>query len=167
MGDARLTLKRNELKEEDKYHILVVDAFSSDAIPWHLMTYEALQLYLDKMVEEGILCFHISNRHLNLKPVLGNLAAKYTREKGPLVAYYMEDGEDALGKAASTWVVLAKDPKYLSRLNLYDTWDQTMGLEPADVKNEAGLPARMDRYRAMQQKVAEAHSEAGQSESER
>ena len=71
---------RNKLKDDEKYQILVVDAFSSDAIPIHLLTYEAMVMYFEKMPEDGILCFHISNRHLNLKPVLGNLAAKYTRE---------------------------------------------------------------------------------------
>ena len=153
MGDARLTLKRNELKEEDKYHILVVDAFSSDAIPIHLITYEAMVMYFDKLTDDGIVCFHISNRYLNLKPVLGNLAAKYTREqKKPLVGYYMEDGADGIGKVESTWVVLAHEPKYLMRLGLYDCWDAKMGLESA----EDTVAFRLQRYQAMQQQVVEA-----------
>jgi hypothetical protein len=156
-GDARLTLERQNIKGEEKYHILVVDAFSSDAIPIHLITYEALELYLSKMADDGIICFHISNRYLNLKPVLGNLAAKYRREKQePLVGYYMEDAEDLrdFGKAASTWAVLARDPKYLARLGLYDSWDLHMGLEKPDTEDT--LDSRLERYDAMQQQVAAA-----------
>ncbi len=161
MGDALLTMQRQQLRDDEKYQILVVDAFSSDAIPIHLITYEALSLYLDKLADDGIICFHISNRYLNLKPVLGNLAARYTREhytnepdaarKQALVGYYMEDGEDAIGKTASTWVVLARDPKHLMRLGLYDAWDAKVGLESA----EDTLDYRLRRFKAMQEKSSE------------
>lgn len=62
--------------------MLVLDAFSSDAIPTHLLTCEALQLYLDKLTEDGLLVFHISNRFLNLELLLGKLAN--TQSLGPL-----------------------------------------------------------------------------------
>jgi hypothetical protein len=129
MGDARLRMEREHPPEGEKYHILVVDAFSSDAIPIHLITYEALVLYLEHMAEDGIVCFHVSNRYLNLRPVLGNLAAKYAREKGPLVAYFMEDGEDVVGKAGSTWVVMARSRRHLAELKLADDWDRRVGLK--------------------------------------
>jgi hypothetical protein len=135
MGDARLTMERKQLKDNEKYHILVIDAFSSDAIPIHLITYEALLMYLEHMQEDGIICFHISNRYLNLKPVLGNLANKHRKEKGPMVGYYMEDLGDDIDRSSSTWVVLARDQKYLERLKLSDNWDERVGLkkmEPGD-----------------------------------
>jgi hypothetical protein len=154
MGDARLKLKRKQMAEDEKYGFLIVDAFSSDAIPIHLITYQALEMYWDKMAENGIIVFHISNRYLNLKPVLGNLVAKYTREKSPLFGYYMEDGDGPFGKTASTWVVIARDSKYLERLGLYESWDAKMGL---DTSNPCvTLEQRAQRYRAMQLKVAPA-----------
>jgi hypothetical protein len=131
MGDARLTLERQHPADDEKYHIFIVDAFSSDSIPIHLITYEAVKLYLERLQPDGILCFHISNRYLDLKPVLANLAEKYTREnrgRGELVGYYMNDGDDETGKAASTWVVLARSADHLKNLKLADNWDARLGL---------------------------------------
>ena len=71
LGDARLSLVK---APAGQYDLLVLDAYSSDAIPVHLITREALSLYLDKLAPDGLLAFHISNRYLNLEPVLGNLA---------------------------------------------------------------------------------------------
>src|SRR5918998_1293650 len=70
LGDARLSLAETS----DEYGIIVADAFSSDAIPVHLMTRKAIDLYFDKLQENGVLLIHISNRHLDLEPVLGNVA---------------------------------------------------------------------------------------------
>ena len=72
MGDARLSLKS---QPDHFYSLIVLDAFNSDAIPIHLMTQQALELYLSKLTENGIIAYHISNRHLDLQPVIGNLAA--------------------------------------------------------------------------------------------
>src|SRR5262249_12987779 len=75
LGDARLKLEQRIGQEgAKKYGLLVVDAFSSDAIPIHLINREALDIYLANLAEHGILVFHISNRHLDLEPVLANLA---------------------------------------------------------------------------------------------
>jgi hypothetical protein len=121
LGDARLTLARNDLQGDEKYSVLVVDAFSSDAIPIHLITREALAMYLTKVREDGIICFHISNRYLDLEPVLGALA-----EDLGLVGMTMSDSAPdddptvPLGKSASTWVALARKPKYLDRLRAVD-----------------------------------------------
>jgi hypothetical protein len=120
MGDARLTMERQELTDDQKYGLLVVDAFSSDAIPVHLITWESLQLYLDRMRPDGILLFHISNRYLNLEPVLANFA-----EKGGLTGYLFSDNdESSLGKARSTWVALARKPEYLERLRHDESWEK-------------------------------------------
>src|SRR5205814_6227831 len=70
IGDARLTLA----KATGTFDLIILDAFSSDAIPIHLITQEALALYLSKLAPGGVLFFHITNRHLDLAPVLGDLA---------------------------------------------------------------------------------------------
>jgi hypothetical protein len=124
MGDARLTMERQQPTEDEKYGLLVVDAFSSDAIPVHLITWEALQLYLEHMRPDGIVLFHISNRYLNLRPVLANFA-----EKGGLTAYvFTDDDESALGKARSSWVAIARKPEHLDKLLNEPTWEK---MQPA------------------------------------
>jgi hypothetical protein len=67
IGDGRLSLEQEPSR---KFDLLIVDAFSSDSIPVHLLTVEALKLYFDRLKPDGILAIHISNRHLNLEPVL-------------------------------------------------------------------------------------------------
>lgn len=69
IGDGRLELERLE----PAHDVLAVDAFTSDAIPIHLLTKEAVETYLDSVVEDGVLIFHISNRHFDLVPVVGRL----------------------------------------------------------------------------------------------
>ncbi len=71
-GDARLTLAR----ETDPVRVLIVDAFSSDAIPMHLLTGEALALYRSRLDAKGVLALHISNRHFDLRPALARAAAE-------------------------------------------------------------------------------------------
>lgn len=71
LGDARLTLAK---ERPGHFDYLVIDAFSSDSVPVHLLTREALQLYLSKLSDKGILALHISNRHLDLESVAAGLA---------------------------------------------------------------------------------------------
>jgi hypothetical protein len=103
-GDARLSLAR----EPDAAHdLLVIDAFSGDSIPSHLLTKEAVRLYLEKLTGDGLILMHITNRYLDLGPVVSNLAAA----NGLLnLAQYDEAGvrEQAVGKLPSYWVALAR-----------------------------------------------------------
>jgi spermidine synthase len=71
VGDGRLSLQRSL---SERFDILVVDAFSSDVIPVHLATFEALSLYAKRLSPHGTLLFHISNLHLDLEPVLTRVA---------------------------------------------------------------------------------------------
>jgi len=118
IGDARLKLGD---ADDHKYRVIVVDAFSSDAIPVHLITKEAIELYFKKVTEDGLVCIHISNRYLRLAPVLGNIM----KELG-LAGVRMYDGESDLGgdtwhgKNASDWVILARKPQYLRPLLVFD-----------------------------------------------
>ena len=112
LGDARLNLNpptdesRRQPHHDRKFGILLLDAFSSDSIPIHLLTKEAMDLYKSRLTEHGILAVHISNRYIDLEPVVQRLA-----EKCKLVARVWNDGREAghPGKTASSWVVLAKN----------------------------------------------------------
>lgn len=77
IGDARVTLQ-NEFAENgsQEYQVLIVDAFSSDSIPVHLLTLEAFRLYWDHLKEDGLLVLHISNNHLDLLPLVATLSEK-------------------------------------------------------------------------------------------
>jgi hypothetical protein len=103
MGDARLTLERQlATGGPQNFDILAVDAFSSDAIPVHLLTREAIQLYFRHLKPEGVLALHISNRYLDLKPVCEGGAEAVGRE-----AWVVEDeGDQASYFSASTWVLV-------------------------------------------------------------
>lgn len=105
MGDARLKLKETD----DKYSLLLIDAFSSDSIPVHLLTVEAVGLYLERMTDDGILALHISNKYVRLEPVVAAIA-----EKHGLTAWVWNDEAEKLpGKTASSWVALARKPEHL------------------------------------------------------
>ena len=106
LGDARLKLAE---APDGQYGMIVGEAFSSDAIPVHLLTREATDMYLDKLDEDGVLVHHISNRHLELEPVVGDLAL----DRG-LVCYAQYDSEtdDAVEipyKFGSHFTVLARN----------------------------------------------------------
>jgi hypothetical protein len=110
LGDARLKLRN---APDAGYDLIVLDAFSSDSIPLHLVTQEALDLYLSKLAPSGLLVFHISNRNLDLTPVLGGLA----KSRG-LTALSLLDlaPSQPNGKDPSHWVALAHDSKDLGTL---------------------------------------------------
>lgn len=110
MGDARLTLER-ELREgkPQNYDVLAIDAFSSDSIPVHLLTLEALELYLKHLnLRDGVLALHITNRHLNLQPIVWGLAGKLG-----LHGIIIDDDTSNDMEWGSTWVLLAKNPRLL------------------------------------------------------
>jgi hypothetical protein len=103
LGDARLELDNTRAT----YQLIVLDAFSSDAIPVHLLTLEAIQMYLRHLEPGGLLAFHISNRYLELEPIL----SAATRDLG-LIGYLQVDGpseeETAIGKTQSQWVIIGR-----------------------------------------------------------
>src|SRR5215218_1438722 len=116
LGDARLKIAE---AEDEEYGMIVGEAFSSDAIPVHLMTREAVDLYLQKLREDGVLVMHISNRHLELEPVVGDLA----RDRG-LVCYAQFD-ERTLNipyKLQSRFTVLARDEADLGSVPSDGRW---------------------------------------------
>jgi hypothetical protein len=115
-GDARLSLQN---APAGHYGLIVFDAFSSDAIPVHLVTQQALDLYLSKLAERGILVFHVSNRSLDLKPILADLA-----ESRKLLCIGFDDlkPDSVEGKDPSQWVVMARSSPEISNLSINSQW---------------------------------------------
>lgn len=115
LGDARLKLAQMPRAGMD---ILAVDAFSSDAIPLHLMTDEAMGVYLNALSPNGILLVHISNRYIDLEPVLAAIA----RKRGLAIAVRDDDTAEDLGAyyTSSTWVALAPQSGRLDDLRKVD-----------------------------------------------
>jgi hypothetical protein len=126
LGDGRVELQK---APDAGYGLLVLDAFSSDAIPMHLVTEQSLALFLRKIAARGLLALHLSNRYLNLYPVFGDLA-----RSAHLVAFARRDGrvspeEEAFGKVASEWMVMARDEGSLGALALDPRWVRITGRE--------------------------------------
>jgi spermidine synthase len=108
LGDARLTMA----KEADaSFDLIIVDAFSSDAVPMHLMTAEALRLYLAKLAPEGTAVLHVSNRYLDLDGVLSATVPLVAGARGLIVADDTADGSYAA--TSSTVVVLSRSEEAL------------------------------------------------------
>lgn len=115
LGDGRLEMAK---VDNDRYGFIVVDTFSSDSIPVHILTREALAVYISKLAKGGMMAFNISNRHLNLAPLMAALA----KDAG-LVAYIKEDrnSEESELISSSMWVVLARETADLGGLEKDDT----------------------------------------------
>jgi spermidine synthase len=117
-GDGRISLAR---AEPNAYGMIVLDAFSSDAVPMHLMTKEALALYVSKLAEGGIIVFNISNWHLAFQDVLARLAGD-----AGLAALWQREPPDAgslrLGKFPSEWFIVARKAQDFGPLNEDPRW---------------------------------------------
>jgi len=100
LGDGRLSLER---EPQQKYDVLIADAFSGDAIPIHLLTREAIQLYLRHLKKDGILALQISNRYIDLKPVIQRLAENVDMEAMAINTA----GNPETGAEAAEWVLLS------------------------------------------------------------
>jgi len=120
-GDGRLSLAR---APDAAYDLIFADAFSSDAVPVHLLTRQALELYLSKLTDGGLIVFNVTNRYVNLEPVLGALAD----HAGLVCIAQKEDARDLTeaeqiqGKVASHWVVMARQEADLGKLVKTSRW---------------------------------------------
>jgi len=123
VGDARLKL---EAAPPHSFDVLVVDAFSSDAIPLHLLTSEAVGVYERALSPGGLLMIHISNQYIELEPVLSAIAA--TRRLHALVR---NDAPTGKLTVASSWVALTRDPAQLARLRARNPGAEWIALKPA------------------------------------
>jgi len=109
IADGRIGLADSD----EQYNLIVLDAFSSDAIPAHLLTREAIAIYLQRLTPDGVLAFHISNRYLDLEPVLAGAAADH----GLAAAIYYSDGDEESLKYSSIWVVMSREQRRIDELD--------------------------------------------------
>ena len=133
LGDGRLGLAR---APDSAYGLIVLDAFSSDAIPAHLLTEEAVAGYRRKLAPEGVLAVHVTNRHLDLAPMLAALA-----DRLELAAVRREDQGGGEVTATSDWVVLARDDSTLDPLRQEPGWEE--------LEREPGVRGWTDDYSSL------------------
>jgi len=107
LGDARLALER---EPPQNYDLLVIDAFSSDSIPIHLITREALAVYLRHLKPGGVIAFHVTNRFLHLAPVVKRIAVEHDLQ----VALIADDAEDS-DLARTDWVLVTREKALIER----------------------------------------------------
>ena len=126
LGDARLQLQN---APDHYYGLIVLDAFNSDAIPVHLLTQEAVELYLSKLAPGGMLAFHISNRSLRLDSVLANLA-----KQNDALSRSFADGEydPVRGKDPSEWLIMGRNSPAFDNLAQDPRW-RVVQLRGSDV----------------------------------
>lgn len=134
LGDARLSLER---RPPQQFDVLAVDAFSGDSIPVHLLTREAFALYFRHLKPDGVLAVHISNRFLDLGPVVEAGAAAFTKQ-----ALLMEnDSEKSEGVYSSTWVLVGNRDGVLSDPSILQAGEELTG--------ENGLQLWTDDYSSL------------------
>ncbi|MBZ5709151.1 spermidine synthase [Nannocystis pusilla] len=106
LGDGRLSLER---EPDQAYDVLILDAFSSDAIPMHLLTREAFETYFRHLEPDGILAANMSNRHVDIRPVLKQLAQHFARE----FVWIENHSDDPRGVYAADWGLLSNNRAFL------------------------------------------------------
>ena len=113
LGDARLTMER---EAPQHYDVLAIDAFSSDAIPVHLITREAMEIYLKHIKAGGVVAFHVTNRFLKLAPVVEQIAKTYGLQT------VLVSDDDSGGDASRTdWVLVTRNQKLLDDKKIKDS----------------------------------------------
>ncbi len=117
LGDARLSLAHEESQQFD---MLVVDAFAGDAIPVHLLTREAFDIYWRHLKRDGVLAVHVSNQYLNLAPIV----ALDAEARGLPVWQVENDAEDAIEVYSATWVLVSKRPGFFGDALFKDRLDE-------------------------------------------
>jgi hypothetical protein len=121
LGDARRQLSRCP---DESFDLLIIDGFCSDSIPVHLLTQEALALYVRKLTADGVLAIHVSNHHLDLAPLVTRLAS---RHEPPLEVRYRHDqpweSDRQKGKKESEWVILARSEHAMGPVAWDRYWD--------------------------------------------
>jgi hypothetical protein len=122
MGDARLSLEQ----VDRKWGFMLVDAFSSDSIPAHLLTKEAVELYFNRLTDNGLLALHISNRYLKLEPVVDRIVNELQLSALVMHDFTLDatnhDQPEYSGKLSSTWVVVGRNAAALDSFRADGRW---------------------------------------------
>jgi spermidine synthase len=146
LGDGRLKLKE---APNGKFRMLFMDAFSSDSIPVHLVTREAVQLYFEKLTDDGVLVVNVSNRYLEPAPVLANIGKELGLVGLTKWDSYYYWGQITPGKASSDWVIMARKWQDLEPILERQRWArqaaQVNGLLGMG-QSQALAPALFSRY---------------------
>lgn len=128
-GDARLRLRD---ERDARFDLLVLDAYSSDAVPVHLLTVEAFELYLHRLAPGGVIAVHISSRHLDLEPVVSGIADRLQLaglgrvDAGRGTAHFEAEG------TGSHWLVLARELEHLAPLTEAESWGPLVAADGDD-----------------------------------
>jgi len=136
LGDARLSLER---EAPQNFDVLVLDAFSSDAIPVHLLTREAWDIYLRHLRPDGILAVHVSNKFFDLKPVIDRLA----EHSGLPAVKIASAGNKQAGQRDAHWMLVTSNAALLETPKLREARKLTDVLDPSDSRN---VPLWTDGY---------------------
>jgi SAM-dependent methyltransferase len=130
LGDARLTMER---EAPQNYDVIAIDAFSSDSIPVHLVTREAMAVYLKHLKPDGVLAFHVTNRFLRLAPVVKAIADEYRLR----TALVVDDAEES-DLAKTDWVLVSRNGKLLKQ--------EAIASAASEIETIAGLKVWTDDY---------------------
>jgi hypothetical protein len=124
LGDGRLVLEG--MKESENLDFLAMDAFTSDAVPVHLLTKEAYATYARHLKPDGLLAVNISNRYLDLEPIVAQ-AGKTAGFTGVVVA---DDSYEETYYVSSTWVIMSRDPSIFQHANFADSYTRSANVKP-------------------------------------
>ncbi|MBD3648837.1 MAG: fused MFS/spermidine synthase [Pseudomonadales bacterium] len=116
VGDGRVSMRD---MPPDTYDLVVMDSFTSGSIPAHLITVEAIEELLNRTKERGAIAYHISNRHVNLLPVLNGIAGELNLG----IYVHRTSGSQITGSYPATWVALTRNPELLKTLNASNEWN--------------------------------------------
>ena len=119
IGDARISMERELEEGSQQFDILVLDAFSGDAIPVHLLTREAVEIYWRHLKPDGILAMHITNLHFDLSDVARTLADEFHKVSVPV-----RDNGDNFYDFPSNWVLLTSNREYLEKPEIANRWQK-------------------------------------------
>jgi spermidine synthase len=122
-GDARVSLSK---LPENRYNLLIIDAFSGDSVPIHLLTTEAISGYRNHLTKDGVVLFHVSNRYLNLVPVLFSNA----KALSAYASVKANSGSPKRELCASVWVALTWSADSLKSLTSKLKWDKKYSRQP-------------------------------------
>jgi hypothetical protein len=123
LGDARISLKN----ASEKYDLLMLDAYSSDAVPIHLLTKEALDVYLSRLKPGGMIAFHVSNKHLDLEPVVHELCRAAGLKSMVFEDSLIQPEERKYRKAKSDWILAYRPGKNVANILSHGNWVPTRG----------------------------------------
>lgn len=132
IGDARKLLLDEQKNTQKKYDIIIIDAYADDAVPAHLITTEAIRLYLSLLKKDGVIAIHISSRYLDLLPVISGLT-----KDNPLQGRYYKDTSPSMQGSSSLWTVLTQDTSLFQAKN-FEMMQDLSKIEPilwTDSKN--------------------------------